>query len=187
MAEEVLSDLSETICARQLPVEWIFAFLLSDCPISKLELLARAGTNYMQFKRTKDPKFFYQTLEGLPVMEDLSFVNRLTANQNWDKIIEKLKPKIVHVVTQDDCRVAEAYLKTPYNKYRFKELKIEVKLLEANEALHKNGFYTGEAELNVTPQKIFYYASLGIPFIGDGNIDQALKHYPELQKNLIVV
>lgn len=186
LSDIVFSDVSLTMSARQLPVKWISAFL-SHPDVSKLDLFLRVGKNYIQFQRTRDPKLFYQTLEGLPFMEDLSFVERIPSNPNWDKIIQKLKPRTVFIVSQDDSRVVEAYLNSPHNQYRFKQLNTKVKVVATNRALHENGFYTGEAEINVTPEKLVYYAMIGIPFIGDGYVSKALKKFPELKRNLIRV
>lgn len=186
MSLEVLTDLSGTICQEQIPIEWIFSYLrflpLSD----KVKLFSKAGFNYFCFKLSKrDPAWFYSTLENLPFVKYPSFINQLTPNPDWDDAVRDTKAKELGVVTQDDIHIAKKYLKT--QKPRFEKLGIELKVIAANFADHVNGIYTGEAELNVTPEKIPAYLQQYSTFIGDGHTTYALRNYPALKKQLIEV
>ena len=69
---------------------------------------------------------------------------------------------------------------------RLKKLGVKARIKASNYAKHRNGVYTGEAEIYVTPRRLAHFASQGT-IIGDGHVSKALEDHPELKRNLIEV
>lgn len=138
---DILSDFDGTMVKGGTQYkEILFYFLSHECPFKFFKEITRT---YSQYKKSKNPIEFYKLFEGCPVEILDKIAESIQQNHEWNKLISKLKPKQVGIISRNSERLISRYL--DLNRY----LSPQTRLIMANIPEVKNNTYTGNADILV--------------------------------------
>jgi len=140
---DIISDFDKTMIKEESPYIQIINSL--KCTENNFfGSTKKVITAYLKYNHTKDLSFFYSIFRGCPreIIEDTS--NKLKQNEEWEKLIEKINPSRVGIVSRNNHDIISKYLeKIKGNGFP------DIEIIAANKPETEEGFYTGNVELVV--------------------------------------
>jgi hypothetical protein len=143
----VLTDFDETMIENQSHYTQIYIYLKTK-NFYAIHFGSKLLWRLIKYKKTGDLSFFYSIFEGCPVEVLDKTVKKLKQNEEWNNLIEKLKPEKIGIVSRNNQRIILNYLTN------LKEKPAEIIITAANVPETKDGFYTGRVKLNVKNENL---------------------------------
>lgn len=136
---DILTDFDGTMIKEESTLLQAYSYFFNSK--NKLHFMKDIFEDYRNYKKSGDVSFFYALFKGCPVNIIDNVVNKCHQSRNWNKLIEKLRPQKIGIVSRNRQGFIIKYLDN-FNR-------AEINITAANKPEIENGIYTGKVEIIV--------------------------------------
>jgi hypothetical protein len=140
---DILTDFDGTMIKEESQYLQVYAYLLYSLGNNCSDLIKKVFRGYRDYKKNKDVSVFYSVLKGCPVniLDDIVF--KCKKNEKWEKLLVKLKPQKIGIVSRNNNKFILKYLDTQKNQ------SWTINITAANKPEIKDEIYTSKVEIIV--------------------------------------
>ena len=140
---DILTDFDGTMIKEESQYLQIYAYLLYSIGNNCLDLIKNVAKGFKDYKKNKDVSIFYSVLKGCPINVLDNVVFRCKQNEKWSKLLTKLNPQKVGIVSRNNNRFILKYLDLQQNQ------SWTMNITAANKPEIENEIYTGKSKIIV--------------------------------------